>query len=48
MITMSKYFAKIGKAANSNAALTSITPKDSNKFFKATSVFDTYFATNCA
>ena len=48
MLTMSAHYGKIGKAGNANAALTSITPKDSNKFFKATAVFDKYFALNCA
>jgi hypothetical protein len=47
MRTMAAYFDKIGKAANANAALSSITPKDSDKFFKATAVFDKYFALNC-
>jgi hypothetical protein len=48
MLTMAAYFDKIGKARNANAALSSITPKDSDKFFKATAVFDKYFALNCA
>lgn len=48
MLTMSAYFDKIGKARNANAALSSITPKESDKFFKATAVYDKYFALNCA
>jgi hypothetical protein len=48
MLSMAAYYDKIAKAGNANAALSSLTTKDSNKFFKATSVFDTYFTENCA
>jgi hypothetical protein len=48
MTTMSSYYAKIAKAGSANAALQSITAKDTTKSTKASLVWGTYVAENCS
>lgn len=47
MTTMSKYYAKIGKARNASDALMKISARDTSKFTKAGIAFETFLSSEC-
>jgi hypothetical protein len=48
MTTMASYYQRLGNAGSANEALTSITASDTTKYAKASVVWGTFVAKNCA
>ncbi len=48
MRTMASYYQKLAGANSANDAVTSLSPKDTEKYAKASIVWGTFIATNCA
>jgi Tfp pilus assembly protein PilF len=48
MKSMSGYYQKIGEADSANEAIASLSPTDTEKFGKASVVWGTFIAKNCA
>ena len=48
MLTMANYYKKISKADSANDAVSSLRARDTEKYTKASLVWDTYIATNCS